>query len=66
YEDFVEYNIDNIPPNKTITAPVYFNTTEGTHILYLYANNSVGTTIKNVTFTANSTKFIILLQFYQD
>ncbi len=57
--DFVWYNFDNTPPNKTITTPIYFNTTEGSHTLYLYANNTYENVSENVTFTVNSTKFKI-------
>ncbi len=54
----VWYHLDNgqnntIPPSKK--AP--FNTDEGTHIVYVYANNSGGITARNVTFTINSTRF---------
>ncbi len=59
-EDFVFYNIDNIPPNTTITGNTTFNTTEGQHTLKLYANNSNGETVKNVTFTVNITKFSVI------
>ncbi len=58
-EETVWYNFDNTP-NTTITSSFIFNISQGTHTLYLYANNSEGNTTKNVTFTANSTKFLIL------
>jgi len=58
YEDEVWYNI-NLEENTTINSSTYFNTSEGQRTLYLYANNSVGTTTKNVTFTVNLTKFNI-------
>ncbi len=58
YEDFVCYNIDHAG-NTTISSAIYFNTTQGTHTLYLYANNSYGTVEENITFSANSTAFII-------
>jgi len=63
YEDYVLYNIDNTE-NTTIFGNTTFNTSEGQHTLYLYANNSLGTTTKNVTFTVNLTKFIILYSEY--
>ncbi|GAJ13299.1 unnamed protein product, partial [marine sediment metagenome] len=57
--DFVWYNFDNTPPNKTITTPIYFNTTEGPHTLYLYANNTYGNVSDNVTFAVDENKFKI-------
>ena len=61
YEDYVWYNINGT--NSTpINSLIYFNTSEGSHILYLYANNSIGTTTKNITFFVNLTKF----QIYYD
>ena len=62
--DFVWYNLDNTAPNNTLTAPIYFNATEGNHTLYLYANNSYGEVSENVTFTANLKKFVILYSEY--
>lgn len=58
-EDFIWYNLDLVGNNITITDSIYFNTSQGGHTLYLYANNTYGTTIRNITFTANSTRFII-------
>lgn len=63
-EDFVWYNIDLVGNNITITSPIYFSTSQGSHTLYLYANNTYGTTTKNITFTVNSTRFIILYGKY--
>jgi len=53
------YNLDNTG-NITITDTTFFNTTLGTHTLYLYANNSYGTNKENVTFYVNSTKILII------
>ncbi len=47
------YNFDG-GANTTITSATYFNAPQGAHTLYMYANNSNGTTQKNVTFTPNS------------
>jgi hypothetical protein len=58
------YNIDQVS-NITITSPTYFNTSQGLHTLYLYANNSVGTTIRNVTFTVDSSLLTILYEEYK-
>ena len=52
------YNIDN-SANITIASYVYFQTSSGSHTLYLFANNSIGTTAKNVTFLVNSSIFTI-------
>ena len=62
-EDFVWYNLDG-NSNTTITSSILLNVTQGSHILNLYANNSQGETAKNVGFTANSTKFIIIYNEY--
>ena len=62
-EDYVWYNIDGVG-NITITSATYFNTSQGGHILYLFANNTWGTTERNVTFTVNSTRFTILYNEY--
>ena len=46
------YNLDE-GANITITGNTLFSTTEGTHTLYLFANDSGGLTKKNVTFTVD-------------
>lgn len=58
--DFIWYNLDDNPPNTTITGNTIFNTTEGEHTLNLYANNSQGETSKNVVFTVNASKFQVI------
>ncbi|MCH7850485.1 MAG: hypothetical protein IH845_02470 [Nanoarchaeota archaeon] len=59
-EQAVWYNLDN-GANITLTNPITFNTTTGSHTLYLFANNTAGnTTSKNVTFNINLTLFTIL------
>ena len=62
-ENFVWYNLD-LGINTTIDSPTYINVSQGIHTLYLYANNSEGNTTKNVTFTANSSEFIIIYNEY--
>ncbi len=49
----------------SLTSPIYFNTSQGSHTLYLYANNTAGETTKNITFTVNSTRFIIIDDEYE-
>jgi len=61
---FVWYNLD-YGNNLTITSPIYFNATEGFHTLYLYANNSDGTTARNITFYVNKTRFTIIYSDWQ-
>ncbi len=46
----VWYNLDSIE-NITITSPLYFNISEGPHILHLYAKNSLGESAKSVIFS---------------
>ena len=58
YEDAVWYNLDS-GENTTVSSESYFNTSEGSHMLYLYANNSLGTQMENVTFNVNLTQFTI-------
>jgi len=59
------YNIDQLGGNTTITGNTIFNTTQGTHTLYLYANNSNGNkTSANVSFTVNSSKFRVIYNEY--
>ncbi|TKJ17249.1 hypothetical protein CEE44_01815 [Candidatus Woesearchaeota archaeon B3_Woes] len=43
------YNIDD-ENNITLEQETYFNTSDGTHTIYVFANNSFGITTKNVTF----------------
>jgi len=62
-QDNTSFNLDG-GSNTTITSNSTFNTTEGAHTLFLYAENVQGTTEKTVTFTVNSTKFIILYNEY--
>lgn len=63
-EGTVWYNLDNTN-NVTISIQDYFNTSQGSHTLFLYANNSFGTTSKNVTFFVNSTRFIIIYEEFK-
>ena len=62
--EYVWYNIDH-GINTTITGDTYFNTTQGDHTIYLFANNSYGETTKNTSFFVNSSKFKIHFEEYQ-
>ncbi len=57
-ENSVWYNLDNLD-NTTITSFLYFNTSEGSHTLYLFADNNQGNTTKSVDFIINITIFVI-------
>ncbi|MFQ5531851.1 MAG: hypothetical protein ACE5ES_04510, partial [Candidatus Nanoarchaeia archaeon] len=57
------YNLD-LGTNTTITSNLTFNTSQGSHILYLFANNTNGNATKNVTFFINSSKLTILYSEY--
>jgi len=57
--DTMWYNINNTD-NTTITSLTYFDVSEGSYKLYLFANNSNGNTAKNVSFFVNTTKFLII------
>jgi sporulation protein YlmC with PRC-barrel domain len=39
---------------------IFFDVSDGSHVLALYANNSYGMTTKSIRFVANSTRFVIL------
>src|SRR3989344_4624186 len=55
----VWYNLDN-GDNTTITSRVYFNISQGSHTLWLYANSSAGNiNSTNVTFAVDLTRFSI-------
>lgn len=56
--EFLWYNIDN-SENITINSSVYFNTSQGNHLLSLYANNTMGIKYLSTYFTTNSSRFII-------
>lgn len=62
-EEWIKYSLDSAE-NVTITGNIKFNTTEGSHSLFLYANNSNGLTIKNVTFFVKSDKFNVYYNEY--
>lgn len=52
----VWYNIDN-STNLSLTGNLMFNTSDGVHNMYIYANNSSGTNASdNVSFTVNTNK----------
>ena len=57
------YNLDS-GANTTITANTTFSTTNGVHTLYLYANNTYGNSSANVTFTVNTSKFVVSYNNY--
>lgn len=61
--DNLWYNLDN-GENVSLTSSVYFNSTEGTHILYLYANNSHGEGSTNIIFTINLSNFRVYYSEY--
>lgn len=56
--EFLWYNLDN-SENITINSSVYFNVSQGNHVIYLYANNTNEIKVSSVYFTTNSSRFII-------
>lgn len=59
YADSVWYNLDS-GENITITSFIYFDTEEGEHTLYLYANSSAGEIVmQNISFSVDPDKFKI-------
>src|SRR3989344_15962 len=63
--NWIKYSLDNAD-NVTITGNIKFNTTDGGHALFLYANNSIGLATRNVTFFVNLTKFTIKYRNYSN
>ena len=53
------YSLDS-GNNVTITSPIFFNASEGSHRLFLYANNSEGESSADVSFLVNSSIFRII------
>ena len=64
-EEWIQYSLDSAA-NVTITGNIKFNTTEGSHNLFLYANNTNGLTTRNVTFFVNSIKFTVKYSNYSN
>ena len=59
-EESVWYNLDG-GANITLTGNTIFNISEGQHILYLFANDSLGVEVsKNVTFDVDLDLFIVI------
>jgi len=60
----VWYNIDNSTNTSlgnSTNGQTYFNTSEGNHTLYLYANDTLGASNNtNVNFQANNTRIIVI------
>jgi len=54
----IRYNLDLVG-NTTISGNTTFNTTNAQHTLYLFANNTFGSTSASRTFTVNTSKFFI-------
>jgi hypothetical protein len=61
--DSVWYNLDN-SENITINSWTYFNTSQGQHVLYVFANKSENITLNIITFAVNSSKFVIIFNSY--
>jgi hypothetical protein len=60
----VRYNLDN-SANTLIISPTYFDVSEGSHTLYLHAENSYGTTEREVSFVVDSAELIIIDNEYE-
>jgi len=57
--DTIWYKLDS-GSNITITSPIVLSASEASHILYLFANNTIGEISANVTFAVNSSIFTII------
>ncbi len=58
------YNLDK-GDNITFLDETLFNTSEGSHTIYVFANNSFGITTKNVTFTINNSLYNVIHENYK-
>ena len=56
--NYIWYNLDG-GSNTTLNGNTTFNTTNGLHTLHLFVNNSQELNYRNVTFTIDTTKFIV-------
>jgi hypothetical protein len=64
YINTVWYNINN-GINYTLNSPLLFNSSEGSHTVFLYANNTDGAASSiNRSFSINSSKLTILYSKY--
>ncbi|MCL5018622.1 MAG: hypothetical protein M1416_02565 [Candidatus Pacearchaeota archaeon] len=63
-EESVWYSLDS-GENITLTHSTSFSTSQGSHILFLYASNSNGEILKNVTFFVDSSKFSVNKNKYE-
>lgn len=59
------YNIDE-GVNITVTSSLFISVSPGSHVLYLYANNSYGITLRTVAFEINTSKLIIHYDNYNN
>lgn len=59
------YSTDNLN-NFTINSRTYINLSEGSHTLYIYANNSRGINFSSVGFSINSSRLTILYSEYEN
>jgi len=62
--DYIWYNLDN-SENITISSSKYINVSQGKHTLYIFSNNSNISTSSSITFTINSSRFVILFEDYK-
>lgn len=53
FEDLIWFKYNNT--NITLTTPVILELSEGSHTIYLYANNSLGTVLQTISFTIDLT-----------
>src|SRR3989338_1953138 len=61
------YNLDGAQNISLSSSPIFFNTSEGSHSLFLFANGSNGTLVqRNVSFYVNATRLIINYTSYKD
>jgi hypothetical protein len=56
--DFLWYNLDG-SSNTTINSSVYFDSSQGTHTINLYANNTNGEKRYSQVFTINPSRFLV-------
>ena len=52
--------------NTTISLPINMNVSDGSHVLYMYSNNSYDLSSKAVNFYVNTSKLIIHYENYRE
>lgn len=63
--DYTWYNLDN-QENKSLEGNGNINATEGSHTLYLFANNTHGISQQSISFTVNSSEIKFIMDNFNE